>query len=90
MPYWFCCVVFRLNASLFLLNATLQYHISKYRTEDPEFVNKMLESFYVDDLVTGEDDTDKVYVLYEKSRKRMASEGFKPRKWLTNDKALKN
>ena len=90
VPYRFCRVVFGLNASPFLLNATLRYHISKYKIEDPEFGNKMLESFYVDDLVMGEDNTDKAYMLYEKSKKRMARGGFKLRKWLTNDKALRN
>ena len=68
----------------------VRYHISKYITEDPEFVNKMLERFYVDDLVTGEDNTDKVYVLYEKSKERIVRGGLRLRTWSTNDKALRN
>ena len=52
--YRFCRVVFGLNSSPFLLNATLRHHISKYNELDPEFVLKVLESFYVDDLVSGE------------------------------------
>ena len=59
--YRFCRVVFGLNASPFLLNATLRHHISKYNSIDPEFVRKLLDSFYVDDLVTGEDDSNEAY-----------------------------
>jgi hypothetical protein len=55
IKYRFCSVVFGLNASPFLLNATLRHHISKYKSDDPEFVRKLLDSFYVDDLVSGED-----------------------------------
>ena len=88
--YRFCRVVFGLNASPFLLNATLRHHISKFKNEDPEFVRRMIESFYVDDLVTGEDNTAKAFTLYEKSKNRLASGGFKLRKWMTNDKALKD
>ena len=40
----FCRVVFGLNASPFLLNATLRHHISKYAEVDPEFVRKLTES----------------------------------------------
>ena len=88
--YRFCRVVFGLNASPFLLNATLRHHISKFKNEDPAFVRRMIESFYVDDLVTGEDNTAKAFTLYEKSKNRLASGGFKLRKWMTNDKALKD
>ena len=88
--YRFCRVVFGLNASPFLLNATLRYHISKYKEEDPEFVRKMLESFYVDDLVTGEKNSTDAFHLYETSKQRMAAGGFRLRKWLTNDKALRD
>lgn len=88
--YRFCRVVFGLNASPFLLNATLRHHVSKYKDVDPEFVRKMIESVYVDDLVTGEKDAGDAFQLYEKSKQRMAEGGFKLRKWLTNDKALRD
>ena len=90
LVYRFCRVVFGLNESPFLLNATLRHHISKFKDEDPEFVRRMIERFYVDDLVTGEDNTAKAFTLYEKSKNRLASGGFKLRKWMTNDKALKD
>ena len=61
--YRFCHVVFGLNVSPFLLKATLRYHILRFKDEDPEFVRKMIESFYADDLVTGEDDMTKAFSL---------------------------
>ena len=88
--YRFCRVVFGLNASPFLLNATLRHHISQFKDEDPEFVRKMIEGFYVDDLVTGEGNTNDAFALFEKSKNRLASGGFKLRKWMTNDKALRD
>lgn len=87
--YRFCHVVFGLNASPFLLNATLRHHISKFKEEDTEFVRKMIESFYVDDLATGEDDTSKAFALYNGSKDRLAHGSFKLRKWMTNDKVLR-
>ena len=87
--YRFCRVVFGLNASPFLLNGTLRYHISRFKDEDPEFVRTMIESFYEDDLVTGEDDTTNAFPLYVKSKNRMARGSFKLRKWMTNDKVMK-
>ena len=84
----FSRVVFGLNASPFLLNAMLRYHVSKYKDEDPEFVRKMLEGFYVDDLVTGENNSKAAYHLYATSKERMAAGGFRLRKWMTfNDKS---
>ena len=88
--YRFCRVVFGLNASPFLLNATLWHHISKYNSIDPEFVRKLLDSFYVDDLVAGEDDSNEAYELFGKARERMANAGFRLRKCLTNDKDLRD
>jgi hypothetical protein len=61
--YRFCRVVFGVNASPFLLNGTLRHHLSKYEKEDPAFVKKMLESFYVDDLVSGENSSTEAYAL---------------------------
>ncbi len=86
--YRFCRVVFGLNSSPFLLNATLRHHVSKYNDLDPEFVLKVLESFYVDDLVSGEKSEEQALELYQKTKCRMAEGGFNLRKWLTNSKTL--
>ena len=86
--YRFCRVVFGLNSSQFLLNATLRHHVSKYDDLDPEFVLKVLESFYVDDLVSGERSEEQALDLYQKTKCRMAEGGFNLRKWLINSKTL--
>ena len=83
--YRFCQVVFGLNASPFLLNATLRHHITKFAEVDPEFARKLIESFYVDDFVSGGGTSEEVQVLYGKTCTRMSEGGFKLRKWLTND-----
>ena len=88
--YQFCRVVFGLNVSPFLLNATLQHHISKYNSIDPEFVRKLLDSSYVDDLVTGEDDSNEAYKLFAKAKERTTNAGFRLMKWLINDKDLRD
>ena len=87
--YWFCRVVFGLNASPFLFNGTLRHHLATFADMDPRFVRKMIEGFYVDDLVTGESTTAEACSLYEKAKGRMASGGFKWRKWRTNDSKLR-
>ena len=55
VAYRFCRVVFGLNGSPFLLNATLRHHIKKYEEGDPNLVSRLLDSFYVDDFVGEED-----------------------------------
>ena len=87
--YQFCHVIFRLNASPFVLNATLRHHISKFITVDPEFVKKLIDSFYVDDFVGGGSLSSEVADLCGKTVNRMADGGFKLRKWLTNDASVR-
>ena len=48
--YRFCSVVFGLNAFPFLLNATLRPHYQVRRSWSREFVKKLIESFYVDEV----------------------------------------
>ena len=81
-------MVFGVRSSPFPLNAVLQHHVKTYQEQDPEFVSKLLHSFYVDDLVSGCDNTEKALGLYEKAKERMLEGSFKLRKWKTNDEEL--
>ena len=87
MLYRFCRVVFGVNASPFLLNATLKYHISQYEA-DPGLVQNLLNSFYVDDLVTGERGVEECLSLYQKSKKCLSEGGFNLRKSISNSPEL--
>ena len=88
VTYKFLRVPFGLKSSPFLLNAVLRYHIDQYKEIDPEFVNKLSQGFFVDDLVTSCSDTEEAYSLYNKASDRMQEGGFKLRKWKTNDELL--
>ena len=79
---------FGLNSSPFLLNAVLRHHIETYKASDPEFSSKLIESFYVDDLVSGCRNADEAFTLYQKASERMKEGGFRLRKWKTNDATL--
>ena len=88
VEYRFCRVVFGVNCSPFLLNATLQYHLDSLESKDPEFVRKLKDSFYVDDLVSGQQTSDKAFLLYEQASEGLTQGGFRLRKWLSNSKEL--
>ena len=87
LVYRYRTVVFGVRSSPFLLNAVLQHHLKTYQ-EDQDFVSKLLQSFYVDDLVSGGESIDKALELYQKAKERMLAGGFKLRKWKTNDVEL--
>ena len=87
--YRFCRVVFRLNASPFLLKGTIRHHLDTFVLQDPDFVKRMVEGFYADDLVTGECTAGNTFTLFEKARDRMAKWGFNLQKWKTNNPELR-
>ena len=80
----FTRVVFGVSSSPFLLNATIKHHVEQYKDADPAFVKRFLDSMYVDDLTSGEEDTDKSYEIYLKSKIRLARGGFNLREFVTN------
>ena len=88
--YRFNRVVFGVNSSPFLLNAVLRHHVESYKEVDPNFVSKMLNSFYVDDLVSGSDSIEDAFKLYKQAKSRMLEGGFRLRKWKTNSIELAN
>ena len=81
-------MVFGVNSSPFILNAVLRHHIESFNDIDPEFVKKLLESFFVDDLVTGMDSTEGAFQLYQKAKERLKQGGFTLRKWKSNREDL--
>ena len=88
VAYKFRRVCFGCTSSPFLLNCVLRHHIERYKEEDPEFVDKLLGGFFVDDLVTGSRDIQEALTLYEKAKTRLKDGGFTLRKWKTNKEEL--
>ena len=84
VAFRFCRVVFGVNCSPFLLNATLRYHFDKYAESDEKLIRKLKNSFYVDDLVAGGQTDETTIELYQKSKNLLSDGGFKLRKWLSN------
>ena len=84
----FTRVVFGVSASPFLLNATIRHHLEKYRNENPDLVNTLMKSIYVDDVTYGADGEDEAYKLYVLSKKVFAEGGFNLRKFVTNSLTL--
>ncbi len=72
----FTSVMFGVSCSPFLLNATLQHHLSKYAASHPETVKKLNVSLYVDDEVTGAKDTEEAYQVHLESKGVLKEGGF--------------
>ncbi|GFW66133.1 integrase catalytic domain-containing protein [Trichonephila clavipes] len=83
--YRFNRVLFGVNASPFFLAATIKTHIGKYMEKYPDTVRTLDHCFYVDDLVTGEDDAKSAFDLSSKAAKIMSEAGMNLRKWISND-----
>ena len=81
-------VVFGVSISPYLLNSVIRHHIDSFQEVDTQFVSKLSQSFYVDDLVTGADSEEEALSLYHKSKERMKDGRFLLRKWKTNYEGL--
>ena len=46
------------------------------------------KSLYVDDLITGEDNDEKAFSVYKKSKQIMSEGGFNLQKWNSNSREL--
>ena len=86
--YRFTRVPFGLASSPFLLNATLKFHINTYKELYPELVRKLLQSFYVDDMVTGVDSKEEGINLIQQSYEIMNDASMVLSKWNTNSKPI--
>lgn len=80
----FTRLVFGLRPSPSILGSTISHHLQSYQQSEPKMVNLLQESFYVDDLVTGEESVEASFQIYKKSKQIMAEGGFNLRKWNSN------
>ena len=53
VPYRFNRVIFGVGPSPFLLTGMMRHHFEKYSEVDPDFVEKVKNGFFVDDLASG-------------------------------------
>ena len=85
----FCKLVFGLNCSSFILGATLQHHISNYEFEDPSMIEKLLESFFVDDFLSGSPNVEQAKERFLQAKKCLTDDAFTLRKWKTSSPELR-
>ena len=79
----FTRVVFGVNASPFILNATIRPHLNTCMLNDDALATELLKSLYVDDFVSGAKDVKNVTLSL-----CLKSGGFNMRKWNSNSASL--
>ena len=77
----FCRLVFGLRPSPSILGATLTHHLDAHRDSHVELVELIKKSLYVDDLLTGADNVQEGFELYQDSKELMAKGAFNLCKW---------
>ncbi|XP_057292572.1 uncharacterized protein LOC130621287 [Hydractinia symbiolongicarpus] len=77
-----------MNASQFLLAASIIKHLEKYQSADPDFVLAFLENLYVDDSIGEGDTSDQVFTFYQKAKARLKKAGLILRKLRSNSSTL--
>ena len=80
----FTRVIFGNRASPFILNAVIKHHLKKYDYLNSRVIIELLENLYVDDWLTGADDTIEASTMMTEASKIMAECGMIMTKWSTN------
>ncbi|RUA04970.1 MAG: hypothetical protein DSY43_05555 [Gammaproteobacteria bacterium] len=81
-------ITFGVVSSPFEAIATVQHHATVNKDEFPRAAKEIKENMYVDDLLSGEEDIEKAYVLHKDLYALMKNGGFELVKWYTNSKEL--
>ena len=84
----FACAIFGVTSSPFLLNGTVRKHTSNYNFSN-DFVTKIVDLFFIDGFIGGEDTVEKAYLSFKKLKLRFLEGYFNLRKWRVNDKELR-
>ena len=84
----FTRLVFGLRPSPAILGAVISHHLSQHHSEHPQLVEQLENCLYVDDLITGTDDIEQAFKLYQNSKSIMKKVGLNLRKWNSNCASL--
>ena len=87
--FQFTHVAFGVMSSPFLLNATIQYHLKKYESSHKDIVDKLLQSIYVDNIISGAQDNEEALLMYKQSKNLFKAGGFNLWKFVTNVRHLR-
>jgi hypothetical protein len=83
--YRFCRVPFGVISSPFLLGATIDHHLSMYKSD---IATKIRKDIYVDNLITGASNIAEAMELYTKSKSMFQEASMNLREWITNYKSV--
>ena len=89
VEYRFTRVLFGLNASPFLLQATLKKHVSESDNE-LKFKEKLMNSLHIDDMTAGANTLDEAKDFYLNCKETLNKGGFNLRKFKANSSELEN
>ena len=84
----FTRVVFGVSSSPFLLNATVKYHLERFLDSNEAVVRCLLESTYVDDIISGASSEEEAFELFVQAKEIFHQGGFNLRKFLSNSQTL--
>lgn len=87
-PLRFKRVVFGVCSSPYLLNSTIRHHLQQHLNSHPELLQKLTDSFYVDDVITGAPTEEEAFHLYSESKRVLKHGAFNLRKFRTNSVRL--
>ena len=73
---------------LLILGTTIKHHLELLEQDEPEIAQLLENLFYVDDLITGADEDQRAFAIYQKSKETMSKGGFNLRKWNSNSKTF--
>ena len=84
----FTRVLFGLAPSPFLLAAVIKEHLQRYKMVNPELVEEIERSMYVDDLISGGETTKQALEIKMTATTIFGEATFKLHKWHSNNREL--
>ncbi|XP_046858717.1 uncharacterized protein LOC124452177 [Xenia sp. Carnegie-2017] len=80
----FCPLVFGLRPSPAILGATINHHLKTHEKQEPETVEHLKNSLYVDDFVSGAETDETALQIYKGTKQLLAKGGLNLEEWKSN------